>query len=152
MKQAKPAKIPEAKVNKAIASELKASYVKIYWRNNSGAVVVGKNDDRRFLQFGVPGSSDWIGQVPMSGRLLAIEAKRPYIRGVQARGKLTEDQAKFLAQVNADGGVAICVDNAEVVRKVLILLEQDPRAKFDIDGRCLVLWGMPVIPTEEIRG
>lgn len=148
----KPAKIPESKVIKAVGRELRESHIKTAWRNNSGSVVVGKNDERRFIQFGVPGSSDWIGQVPMSGRMLAIECKRPYIRGVQARGKLTEDQAKFIDQVNADGGVAICVDNAEVVRKVLILLEQDPRAKFDTDGRCLVFWGMPVVHVEEIKG
>lgn len=152
MKQAKPAKIPESKVNREISKTLRKSHIKTYWRNNTGNVVIGKDSERRFLTFGVPGSSDWIGQIPMSGRLLAIEAKRPYIRGVQARGKLTEDQAKFLAKVNADGGVAICVDNAEVVEKVLSQLEQDPRAKFDTDGRCLVFWGMPVVHVEEIKG
>lgn len=141
----KPAKIPESKVIKECGRAFRDFDHKVFWRNNSGGLVVGEGKGKRFIQFGLEGSSDWIDQIPGSGRLLACECKRPYIKGVQSRGKLTEKQTTFLHAVRDGGGVAICVDDAEVLRKVLSVLKTDPRAKFDIDGRCLVHWGCPVI-------
>lgn len=68
------------------------------WRNNTGAVKVGK----RFIRFGYVGSSDIIG-ITKDGRFLAVECKR------EKGGVLSEPQKVFLEEINRNGGVAICV-------------------------------------------
>jgi len=71
-------------------------YNKIYsWRNNSGAY---KTDGGRWIKYGRVGSADIIG-VLEGGQFLAIECK-------SEKGKLTEHQKLFLANIKANGGVA----------------------------------------------
>jgi hypothetical protein len=72
------------------------------WRNNSGAFVLGQGKGRRFFRAGLVGSSDILGVLPPSGRLLAVEVKRP-------GGRPTPHQQAFLDQVRAAGGVAAVV-------------------------------------------
>jgi hypothetical protein len=78
-------------------------------RFNRGAVSGG---DGRFVRFNtVVGCSDLLGQLK-TGNLLAIECKRPGERA-------TEEQAAFLAIVNANRGCAGCCDSVEAVEKLL---------------------------------
>ena len=80
-----------------------------HWRNNTGAIKAGRN---RWLRFGYPGSSDWLGICP-DGRFLAIECKAP------KTGRLTELQSNFLDCINRYGGVAIVVDGIDSLLRQL---------------------------------
>jgi hypothetical protein len=72
-----------------------------HYRNNSGAY----KEKNRFIRYGYPGSSDFIGICP-DGRFLAVECKRP-------GGKLAENQREFITTINRSHGVAIVADSAE---------------------------------------
>lgn len=82
------------------------------WRNNSGAVVAGTGAHRRFIRYGLVGSSDILGVLPPSGRMLAVELK-------QKSGRLTEHQRHFLDTVSAAGGVALVVRSVEELQAAL---------------------------------
>lgn len=72
------------------------------WRNNSGATKIGK----RFIRFGMKGSSDILGVLPPSGRFLAVECKQP-------KGRTTPDQDAFLSAVNEAGGLGFVVRSVD---------------------------------------
>jgi hypothetical protein len=73
------------------------------WRQNQGALSAVSRGKRRFFRFaGVEGISDIIGLLRPTGRLLAIEIKRPGQRP-------TPEQAAFLDVIRASGGLALCV-------------------------------------------
>lgn len=59
----------------------------------------------RYIKFGWAGCSDLLGMMK-DGRLLAVECKRP--KG----GKLSNDQAHFLAMVNQFGGCGFVATSA----------------------------------------
>ncbi len=83
------------------------------WRQNQGAISGEHNGKRRFLRFtSLPGISDILGILPPSGRLLAVECKRP-------GNKPTPEQAAFLDIVRQSGGVAICVHSVEELEQAL---------------------------------
>lgn len=87
-----------------------------FWRNNSGLL---RNHTGQPVRFGYAGSSDIIGIVPRSGRLLAVECKRP-------GGKTTEAQTGFLAAVQRAGGVAVVISDVADLARLLDRLEVDP--------------------------
>ena len=66
------------------------------WRNNTGAL---RDKRERPVYFGKPGSSDILGILP-GGRFIAVECK-------SKKGKLSEKQKIFLAEVERLGGLAI---------------------------------------------
>ncbi len=73
------------------------------WRNNTGALPVGK----RFIRFGHPGSADIVGLLP-GGQFFCVECKC-------GRNPLTPAQAHFLDTVRTAGGAALVVrDVAEL--------------------------------------
>ncbi len=85
----------------------------VAWRCNSGAVVGEHNGKRRFVKFSsAKGLSDIIGVIRMAcgartiGRFLAVECKAE-------KGKLTPDQANFLASIELIGGLALCVRSVD---------------------------------------
>jgi hypothetical protein len=90
-------KVLETDVMKDVDQVLSAYHI-FHWRNNTGVTRIGK----RFIRFGYPGSSDWLGICP-DGRFLAVECKRP------RDGRLTAKQRDFLDCINRYGGVAIVV-------------------------------------------
>ena len=77
-------------------------------RQNTGAAKVGG----RFIKFGWKGCTDILGQLK-DGRLLAVECKR--LKG----GKLTNEQALFLAMVKQHGSVAFVARNLNDVLDAL---------------------------------
>ena len=81
--------------------------VALAWRTNTGAAKFGE----RFVRFGYPGVSDIIGMLK-SGKLLAIEVKRP-------RQKPTEAQQRFLEAIGRHGGIAFVATSLEAVLKLL---------------------------------
>jgi hypothetical protein len=83
------------------------------WRSNTGAArLSGKGGRVRLVRFGVPGQPDVLGVLSPSGRMLAVEVKRP--------GKTpTAAQAAFLAAVRAAGGVAGCVHSVDELVELL---------------------------------
>ena len=119
MSAAKPLKLRslEPSHGEALASVLAylAHCPAVAWAHkmNTGAHVQSGFDDRgrkvrRFIRYGFPGLSDVIGQL-RDGRFLAIEIK-------VKRDKLSPEQADFLAQVNAAGGLAFVahgIDDAQ---------------------------------------
>jgi hypothetical protein len=73
------------------------------WRQNQGAVTAVRGQRRRFFRFAsAPGISDLLGLLRPSGRLLAIEVKRP-------GGQLRPEQEAFLDVIRSNGGLALCV-------------------------------------------
>jgi hypothetical protein len=65
-------RVTEADVMRDVDQVLSAYHI-FHWRNNTGVTRIG----RRFIRFGYPGSSDWLGICP-DGRFLAVECKRPF--------------------------------------------------------------------------
>jgi len=90
------------------------------WRNNSGALPVGK----RFLRFGKVGSSDILGVWPKTGTFLAIECK-------VGKNVLTMEQLAFQERVNAEGGFAFAVWSLDDLEDAL-----NPRAAEKGAGKC----------------
>lgn len=88
------------------------------WRQNSGAMQGEYKGKKRFVQFtSEPGICDIIGLLP-SGRLLAIEVKRP-------GGKAKEHQQSFIDQINASNGIAVVITSlSEVITLVDSLLAE----------------------------
>lgn len=80
------------------------------WRNNSGALAVGK----RFVRFGHPGSSDILGILAPGGRLLAVECKT-------ATGRLSPAQRAFLDNVTRAGGLALVVRDVAQLDRALTM-------------------------------
>lgn len=78
------------------------------FRNNSGAVKMGKN----FVRFGLPGSSDILGILP-NGQFLAVECKK------ENGGKLSDKQVEFLSRIKQNGGVAVCVHSVNELEKII---------------------------------
>lgn len=84
------------------------------WRQNQGAITGMHNGKRRFLRFSSQvGISDILGVLPPSGRLLAVETKRP-------GNKPTPEQAAFLDMVQQSGGVAVCVRSIDELERALL--------------------------------
>ena len=73
------------------------------WRNNTGVVMAAYKGKARPIRFGHVGSPDLIG-VLRGGRFLGVECKA-------GRNKQTPDQAAFAEQVNAQGGLCVCVND-----------------------------------------
>jgi hypothetical protein len=94
-------KVLESDVMKDVDQVLSAYHI-FHWRNNTGVTRIG----RRFIRFGYPGSSDWLGICP-DGRFLAVERKRP------RSGQLTAKQRDFLDCISRAGGVAVVVTSVE---------------------------------------
>lgn len=98
-RQRRTTRTPEAAVIREVASFLRR-HPRVAWaaRINTGVARYGKHNER-FVRFGAVGMSDFIGQMT-DGRFLAVECKAP-------DGKLSDEQADFLARVKAYHGVAI---------------------------------------------
>lgn len=80
------------------------------WRNQTGA---HQDQTGRWIRYGVGGvgGSDLIG-ISRTGTMIALEVKTP-------RGRLTPEQAAFLAMVASMGGIAACVRSVEEAMGVL---------------------------------
>lgn len=95
------------------------------WRQNQGAISGEHNGKRRFLRFtSMEGVSDILGVLKPSGRLLAVECKRP--------GKHpTVEQAAFLEMIRQFGGVAFCAHGIdELEREFMAAMARTP-----VEGR-----------------
>lgn len=77
------------------------------WRNNSGIAFY----KHRVVSYGAVGSPDIIGIMP-NGRFLGIEVKNK-------KGRLSENQKKFLYKIEQNGGVAIVARSLDDVIKVI---------------------------------
>jgi VRR-NUC domain. len=103
----------ESDVLKACRSALQY-HNRVAWvqrMNTGGAYAWRKDGPPRFVKFGFRGCSDLIGQLK-DGRFLAVEVK--------SQGENpTDNQREFLNVVSSNGGFAICVDNVDVLIKVL---------------------------------
>ncbi len=98
----KSAVVKEAEVLRACMDVLEVHpIVNLWWRQNSGAQRIGN----RFIKFGFRGASDLMG-VLSNGRFLAVEVKAP-------GNKPTTEQAGFLGNVTAAGGLAMWVTSAD---------------------------------------
>lgn len=100
----------ESDIQRSILDWLRQHKI-LCWRNNSGAFVLEGKTGRRSFRTGGKGASDIIGCLP-DGRFLAIEVKRP-------RGRLTDDQVQFIADVLRNAGAALVARSVQDVgRKI----------------------------------
>lgn len=80
------------------------------WRNSTGAA---RTQDGRMQKFGLArGSSDLIGILAPSGRMVALEVKTP-------AGRATDEQTMFLELVRAKGGFGAIVRSVDEARSAL---------------------------------
>jgi hypothetical protein len=86
---------PEGRIKAACLRYLENRGI-MAWNNPSGAVRIRPG---KFMSFGLKGSSDILGLLP-GGRFLAVECKA-------AHGRLSPEQRQFLADIKAQGGMAI---------------------------------------------
>lgn len=90
-------------------------------RFNTGAAV-GEGTDHRgratrhYIRFAFKGCADILGQL-RTGEFLAIEVKRP-------GEKLRPEQAEFLEQVKAAGGLAVCARCIEDIKTAITQHEE----------------------------
>jgi len=78
--------------------DLKGIYA---WRNNTGAAKAQYKGRKRYIRYGLKGSSDILGLLP-DGRFLAIECKM--------KGKYpSKEQRAFLERIKESNGVALLV-------------------------------------------
>ena len=88
------------------------------------------------------GTPDVCAVVPISGRRLMVETKRP--KG----GKHTEAQRAFAEAEIANGGVCLLVSDLGRLQAALLRLKDDPYAKLGLDG---TPEGGPALPKPKRR-
>lgn len=82
--------------------------IAFWWRVNTGAM---KMDNGRYVKFSFVGASDLMA-VTTVGRFVAVECK--------ATGQSpTDPQQSFLDNVNAAGGLGLCVDHPTLLHEAL---------------------------------
>jgi hypothetical protein len=92
--------VREAELQDQIRLALGSDPRVVLWRNNTGVSV---SPDGRRTRYGLcVGSSDLIGVLRPSGRFIALEVKT-------ATGRVSPEQARFIALVNGAGGFAAVV-------------------------------------------
>ena len=113
MRQIQPPVIPlEADILRQCLDYLRLRGIPA-WRQNQGGIRATYRGRRRFVRFaGIEGISDILGLLPPSGRLLAVECKRP-------GGKPSPQQLAFLEQVRAAGGLAVVVHSLHELEAAL---------------------------------
>ena len=91
------------------------------WRQNTAGI---RRRDRAGREFwaapALRGVADILAVAPGSGKLVAIEVKRP-------GGKPTPDQVAFLDSVNVAGGIGMVIRDVGALAALLDQLRQDER-------------------------
>ena len=100
----------EHQIQSAILSML-PYYGVFAWRNNSGMIAVGEGKFRRMIKLGVAGLPDIIGVHKDTGRLVAIEVKRPKM-------KTTLLQDQMLDKLTEYGAIVMVAHSMDEVEKV----------------------------------
>jgi len=84
------------------------------WRNQSGMIFIkDKKYGKRAIRMGKAGVSDIIGCLP-NGRILCLEVKTD-------KGKPTELQSEFIAEISRNNGLAGIVRSIEQLEELLKL-------------------------------
>lgn len=102
---------PEREIQRACLDLLEVMGL-LAWRANTGAIQGTYKGRDRFVRFGFKGQSDILGAIPPSGRLLAVEVKRP-------GGRLSVHQDAFLQAVVRAGGIGLVVTSPAELREKL---------------------------------
>lgn len=100
-------------------------------RNVVAVEVEGPNGKRRLVRNGSPGDADISATCPSGpnrGKRVEVEVKRP---GKRPR----PEQLAFLRRTNASGGLALWVDDAAELARILPKLIAGARVEIDEDGR-----------------
>jgi hypothetical protein len=82
-----------------------------FWRQNTGAFVVGEGKSRRFVRFGPKGSPDIHGYLK-DGRALFIEVKKP-------SGRVSPEQQAFIDRAIEHHALAFTARSVSDVFRVL---------------------------------
>lgn len=88
--------------------------------NTGGTKYRNRDGSYRYVKFGMPGMSDLWAVIPISGRTMTIEVKRPI------GGKRSTEQVVFRNAIQAAGGIAGFVSDPEVLRNICVKLTEDP--------------------------
>lgn len=105
----------EQQIQQAIRIDLGREPDVVLWRNSTG---VAQTKDGRSQRFGLcVGSADIIGIGP-GGRFLALEVKTP-------TGRVSPEQARFIALVNQRGGIGAVVRSPDQARAVIVRARGD---------------------------
>jgi len=107
----KPPLVTEKEVQRAILDTLDALGVRA-WRNNVGSISAEHKGRKRFVRFGEVGAADILGVLPGTGRLCAVEVKRP-------GNHPTPAQIRWMVDMNERGGFAFWATSARTVEVVI---------------------------------
>lgn len=111
------------KACKGVLSTFGFPYVRL---NVGGARYQNKDGTYRYVRYGVKAMADLWAVVPVSGRTMTIETKRP------VKGVYSPEQIAFRDLIRGAGGVAGFVSDAAVLHRVCLKLRVDPWA--DVSG------------------
>lgn len=109
------------------------------FRVQSGAI---QTKSGHWMTLAPEGTPDICARVPISGRRLMVETKRP------KDGKHTDAQRAFAAAEIEGGGVCLLVNDLDKLQAALLRLLADPHAKLNLDG---TPEGEPAPPAEPKR-
>ena len=93
--------VPESEVVRQVKEIIRITGLKLQ-RINTGCFAIGEGCAKRFVKTAEAGTLDFEGY-DNHGRFLAIECKRP------VGGRLSDEQAARIADINRKGGVAFVV-------------------------------------------
>ena len=111
----------EAEIQKAILQFLGYVQDAFFWRNNTGAVKIVRNNGKKgFVKFGLKGSPDIIGCY--KGNFVAFEVK-------SAKGIASLEQKDFLNRIKKCGGYSF------IVRSVDDVVNAMEKIKIDYEKR-----------------
>jgi hypothetical protein len=82
----------------------------LFWSNRTGAVKV----DGRFIRYGLVGSSDILGMLNPSGRMIGVECKI-------GRDPQRKAQRAFMLAVRRAGGIYLLVHSVDELQNMLAL-------------------------------
>jgi len=91
------------------------------WRNQTGMLRLSDPKyGTRVMRQGVKGGADIIGILPTTGRMLAVECKRPLgPRGGKGGSEQTDDQRWFQQEIEARGGLYVLARGIEDLEAAL---------------------------------
>lgn len=123
MRKKKGLQPTEAETQKAILQFLGYVTGAFFWRNNTGAVKIVRNNGKKgFVKFGLKGSPDIIGCY--RGNFVAFEVK-------SAKGIASPEQKNFLNRIKKCGGYSFIVrsveDVVESLEKIKIEIEYEKK-------------------------
>lgn len=135
-RQSRPPVPTEAETTEQVVAAFRMLGMELKRRNVGGAAFPNADGSTRYVAFNEADDADWSGVMPFTGKALEVEIKRP---GERPRpGQLAK-----LRKLNAQGGVGLWVDDAEVLPRLFPRVIAGGWIEIDDDGTPYACWNTP---------